>query len=297
MKLQAFHKIPGSNDMERYNALLKEHRVLYIQPKVNGVSCHVSFCPDGSWIRMETKNGKAWNAHFFPEEFYASLRAMHKENVHDLILHGELAARDENMKLATFAGHVNVNSVACGLPYGEFVFYVYDVSRSNVAEPFSVRNKRLSRLQHEHPDRVIKYLSAQVTYKAQEIADYYKTVTRLGGEGLVIRCDPCYYFDGIRETPHGWKHPQYFTDEGTIIAVVEGLGKREGMLGSFVLRLDDGETILSVGGGEGVDDALLIKYWNDRNLLIRSRLTFRYSEKSRTGTPLRPQIVSVRNYE
>lgn len=297
MKLQAFHKIPGSNDMERYNALLKEHRVLYLQPKINGVSCHVSFSHDGKWLRMETKNGKTWTSHFFGKEFNDSLFALLKVNAHDIVLHGELAARDENMKLATFAGHVNVNSVACGLPYGEFVFYVYDVSRSNVAEPFGFRRKRLQHLQHNLPDPVIKYLPAYVVYKAQEIDDYYKTVLLRGGEGIVIRCDPCYYFDGIRETPHGWKHPQYFTDEGTIIAVVEGLGKREGMLGSFVLRLDDGETILSVGGGEGVDDALLIKYWNDRNLLIRSRLTFRYSEKSRTGTPLRPQIVSVRNYE
>jgi len=297
MKLQAFHKIPAPNDKARCQSLIDINRVVYVQSKINGVSCHISFTRDPEVFIFQTKRGKIWRPGFFPKEVYDALKELRAEALPDLTLHCEIAALDIKMPLATLAGHVNVNSAKCGLEAGHFRFYVYDVSRSNVAEPFNYRNRRLHTLKEKRVD-MLNFLYAAYYYTPEDLENAYKTVIDAGGEGVVYRVNPNYYFDGDTETSHAWKRPRYFTAEGTIIAVVEGEGKRKGMLGSFVVRLDDEEkTILSVGGGEGVDDALLTKYWNDRNNLIRSQLTFRYSELSRFGTPLRPQIVTVRNYE
>lgn len=296
MKLQAFHKIPAPNDKARCQSLIDTNRVVYVQPKINGVSCHISFTRDPEIFVFQTKRGKIWRQGFFPKEIYDALKELREKALPDFTLHCEIAALDIKMPLATLAGHVNVNSAKCGLDAGHFRFYVYDVSRSNVAEPFNFRNKRLNVLREKHVG-MFNFLYAAYYYTSEELENAYKIVIDAGGEGVVYRVDPNYYFDGDSETCHAWKRPRYYTAEGTIIAVVEGEGKRKGMLGSFVIRLDDGTTVLSVGGGEGVDDELLTRYWNDRNNLIRSRLTYRYSELSRLGTPLRPQIVAVRNYE
>lgn len=295
MKLQAFHKIPAPNDKARCQLLIDTNRVIYVQPKINGVSCHISFTREPATFILQTKRGKIWRPGFFPKAVYDALKELRTDSLADLTLHCEIAALDETMPLATLAGHVNVNSASCGLEAEHFRFYVYDVSRSNIAEPFNFRNRRLHTLR-ERRIELFKFMYAAHYYNSEELDAAYRTVVDHNGEGVVYRCDPNYYFDGDTETPHAWKRPRYFTAEGTIIAVVEGEGKRKGMLGSFVVRLED-ETVLSVGGGEGVDDALLTRYWNDRNMLIRSQLTFRYSELSRLGTPLRPQIVAVRNYE
>ena len=301
MKLQAFHKIPAPDDKARCQLLIDTHRVIYYQPKINGVSCHISFTRDPDLFVLQTKNEKVWKQGFFPPEVYEELKKYRANSLYDLILHCEISSVDDSMPLATIAGHVNVNSAKCGLESEQIRFHVYDLSRTGSAEPFNFRNRRMFQLRERELRSSemfrFKFLAASAFYTAEEIDRAYHTVVDHGGEGVVYRCDPNYYFDGNTETPHAWKRPRYYTAEGTIIAVVEGEGKRKGMLGSFVIRLDDGTTVLSVGGGEGVDDALLTRYWNDRNDLIRSRLTYRYSELSRFNTPLRPQIVAVRNYE
>lgn len=298
MKLQAFHKIQAYDDEARCRLLMDTHNQIFVQPKLNGVSCQVSYGIAEDCVIFQSRTGKRWRPDFFPLARQDFLK-MRETCSPRLTFHCEIHAVDPTVPLATLAGWVNVNRdqyhpETCGA----ILFTVFDITKDFVAEPFVIRNTRLRDFKHEFGKIArVSFLPATVLYKAEDMEEAYQSYTRQGGEGVVYRCNPCYYFDGDQETPHGWKRPKYYTAEGTIIAAMEGEGKRKGMLGAFIIRLDDGQTVLSVGGGDGIDDAALTNYWENYPNYIRQRLTFRYSELSKHGTPLRPQIVSIRNYE
>ena len=84
------------------------------------------------------------------------------------------------------------------------------------------------------------------------------------------------------------------SDEGECVGVEEGAGKRKGMLGSLTVKLDNNQYV-KLGGGAGMTDELLAKLWNKPP--FGKQVTFTYEEMSENGIPLRPQLVSIRDYE
>ena len=116
----------------------------------------------------------------------------------------------------------------------------------------------------------------------------------------VYRINPDYYYDGTSVSTCAWRHKQWFETEGVIIAVGQGVGKREGMLGRLVVQITlyDGRQVrLSVGGGKELTNTQLTKMWLDRDKLLGMMATIKYQELSIHSTPLRAQLVCIRNYE
>lgn len=128
----------------------------------------------------------------------------------------------------------------------------------------------------------------------KEADEFYEIALKNGEEGVVYRIPPCFYADDNSPHPAIWKRVQLHRSEGICEAVEEGKGKRKGMLGAMYLRLDDGSCV-KVGGGEDMDNELLIKLL--ANPPIGKSVTFSYADTADNGMPLRPQYVSVRDYE
>jgi DNA ligase-1 len=116
-----------------------------------------------------------------------------------------------------------------------------------------------------------------------------------GLEGCVYRIDPCYDAgDPSTTNPHAVKRKALHEAEGICVGFTEGTGKRKGMLGCLIVQLTNGVK-LSVGGGKGLTDEQLKNFYN--NPPYGLPVTYSYEELSTNGTPLRPQLVAVRNYE
>lgn len=309
MKLSNYDDL-GANDMERTAALwaLAAKTKLHVQVKHNGISAIIKRPGDLAFI---TRNGKQWKHNFFPLHIIERFHEAFDQLPDNSAIYTELLALDDEVPLATLAGWVNVNRERL-LPtyHNKIYFAIYDIANDYVAEPFELRRANLDKLAETtninsrlcDDDEGLSYLPLEVIptvtiTSIQEIDRVYlDAVLYNNAEGVVYRVDPCFFFDGPELSPHAFKRKKYYEVEGTIIGAVEGLGKRTGMLGSFIVRLKNGVTVCA-GGGRGIGDATLTHWWLNRATLQGLPITIRYEELSKDNIPLRVQIVAVRTYE
>ncbi len=271
-----------------------------ISPKMNGVACRISTEPGADEAIFTTRKGKRWNAGFFNPicDTAALAEFMRAERL--LTINAELHALNSNgacaLPLATLAGWVNVNSQRIAPEaISRVSFYVYDCQFAERLSYFARMSRLTGGLMHTLFHMLVSWESRLVENMG-ELQDTHLQFAALHGEGSVIRLDPQYYMsdDNPSVDPRTIKWKKYHEEEGEILIAYEGLGKRKNMLGSFCVRTPTGKQI-HVGGGAGVDDATLTRWWN--NPPIGKQLTYRYDELSVNGKPLRAQIVAIRDYE
>lgn len=296
MKLAPFQDIIAADDRERCNIILGiGGGFCFVQQKYNGVNCRV-YRGGSAGLSFRTSNDKLWPSAFFGQTVLDAFHQLFNRLPYDAEIHAELIARDPRIHLATLAGWVNVNSTYCE-QRNEIAFAVFDIVRTGLAEPFGLRTERIQNLRQEDHNRdVILFAQTYIETKPEMLEIAYTTAVKGGQEGVVYRVNPCYHFEGDSISPHAWKRPHLRTIEGRIISAIDGEGKRAGMLGAFLIELGDG-TRVRVGGGKRMSDAVLREYWVNKHKYLGAMATFQYAEKSINGTPLRPQLVSVRNYE
>jgi len=308
MKLTNFDDLPGHNDAERCNALwqLAAKTKLHVQVKHNGVSTIIKRPGDLAFI---TRNGKQWRHGFFPRHIINGFQCLFDALPNNSAIYAELLSVDRNIPLATLSGWVNVNRERLLLDYVDRIYFkIYDIANDDVAEPFDIRRDQLDTARKISEGFLrpssssdfyytpISVCETRTIHTPAQIEHYYRDAINENKEGVVYRVDPCYFFDGPQLSPHAFKRKRYYEVEGTLIGSIEGLGKRAGMLGSFVVKLANGITVCA-GGGRDIDDALLTHWWLNRAALHGLPITIRYEELSKDGTPLRVQIVAVRTYE
>ncbi|GAA6058674.1 hypothetical protein JCM10212_004085 [Sporobolomyces blumeae] len=112
-----------------------------------------------------------------------------------------------------------------------------------------------------------------------------KRVQALGGEGLMLR-QPGSLYVGKRSRTL-LKVKTFYDAEAKVVGYEPGKGKYEGMTGSILCQMQDGETVFSVGSGLA----------DDRRRdppPIGSIITYRFFELTRTGVPRFPTFVGER---
>ena len=307
MKLSNYDDL-GANDAERTAALwaLAAKTKLHVQVKHNGISAIIKRPGDLAFI---TRNGKQWKHNFFPLHIIKGFQCLFDALPKDSSIYAELLSVDPSIPLATLSGWVNVNRERLLLDYANRIYFkIYDIANDYIAEPFDLRREQLDTARlisegflRESAIEGFYYAPIEVSetreiVKPEHIDTYYQSALSENNEGVVYRVDPCFFFDGPELSPHAFKRKKYYEVEGTIIGAVEGLGKRTGMLGSFIVRLKNGITVCA-GGGRGIGDEILTRWWNDKAKMQGLPITIRYEELSKDNIPLRVQIVAVRTYE
>lgn len=271
-----------------------------ISPKMNGVACRISVDPGTGRAIFMTKNGKRWNPEFFDSILDRHGLERHLQKSHIRVVNAELCLLPfvgiPDVPLATFAGWVSVNSERPA-PEAEsrLVFSLYDCQTLDRLTYFA-RMERLAGELYQNQFCWPTHYCLHEVYNMAELEQAHNSFSFISPEGSVIRLDPQYYMsdDNPATDPRTIKWKRYHEEEGEILVAYEGRGKRRGMLGSFCVRTPTGKQI-HVGGGAGVDDATLARWWN--NPPIGKMLTYRYDELSVNGKPLRAQIVAIRDYE
>lgn len=280
MKLTKFSELPGTSSIDKLSTWAAGS-MIYTQIKYHGISAR--YIPGRG---LFTRQGKQWDLARFPQEMVADLAAGK-----DFVLYGELVIPD--MPFPEAAGKLNVNS---DLPIPPTIrLHLFDAE--HLTRPTSEQSFtwRLAQIQTFRPSQFIQsaptYLHIEPIYADRR----YDQAIERGHEGVVYRIDPALLsYPSHLPHPHIVKRKKLHSAEGICIGVEEGKGKRRGMAGALLLRLANGQT-LKVGGGPGVTDELLTKFLARPPLNLP--VTFTYEELSSLSIPLRPQLVTVRNYE
>jgi hypothetical protein len=174
---------------------------------------------------------------------------------------------------------------------GSFMVWDYYLE----GESFTIRNKNLISCSELFTQNLfVKHVQTIFFCDPIFLNNLFSNVTRVGGEGVVYRIDPCLQYEGDSPSPNAWKRTATYTAEGVCVSVARGMGKRKDMLGAMYLKLPTG-AVIAVGGGKNMDDALLTRLYS--NPPLGKQVTFSFKEYAKTGMPLRPQFVSVRDYE
>jgi DNA ligase-1 len=248
---------------------------VYSQPKLDGIRCIVRV--DGMWSR----NGKRLISapHIFEAMKYLF------EADPDLIFDGELYADK-------FANDFNA---ICSLvkktkPTAEDLlesakaiqYHIYDLPSHNTN--FSIRSGALNKM--NLPECCVVVLTDFVETEA-ELMELYEEYVNEGYEGQMIRLDNKYE---NKRSKYLLKHKSFIDEEYTILDIVEGIGNKTGMVGSFVF---DSKTGKRFNSSPKFNWEECTKMWNNRESLIGKSATVKYFNLTPDGVPRFPYVIKI----
>jgi DNA ligase-1 len=233
---------------------------LYSQPKLDGIRCIVR--ADGMWSR----NGKQIIS---APHIFEILKPLFEINP-DLIFDGELYANK-------FANDFNA---ICSLvkktkPTSEDLiesaknieYHIYDIP--SVDETFVGRWRELEELNLDFPN-CVKMVETHVINNEDEVTQWYENYVERGYEGQMLRTDGLYE---NKRSKFLLKHKSFIDEEYTILDIVEGIGNKTGMVGSFVFETKTGKRFNSSPKFNWEE---CTKMWNERESLIGKSATVKY---------------------
>ncbi|WKE64088.1 DNA ligase [Gallaecimonas kandeliae] len=150
--------------------------------------------------------------------------------------------------------------------------------------PFDERLKAMNKL---IPAQKLPWLEVITQFKVKDQADLMarlEAVLAKGGEGLMLHKGSAAYHGGRDDDL--LKLKPYQDMEGTVIAVLPGKGKYQGMMGSLVLKLDNG---VEFRLGTGFSDAE-----RRQPPAPGTRVTFQYNGLTQSGKPRFARFLRVR---
>jgi hypothetical protein len=295
-----FDDVAGADDQAKYQTLINQSPTGFIigMNKYNGVFCEY----DARGKCFKTKSNKVWREGFFPARFVEEVDTiatdLAKRAGRPLNLWGELWMPGTH--LATIAGHVSVNSkhvnlaVISTLSYR--VFDVYDPLNLAINFPIWLRGELLHEAFSWRDSEFVFKVPAGQIREAKTAADMFTHFEAVASnfEGMV------YYIGRATQLP-GVSHEIVkrtvtHTAEYKCVGVEFGLPdtKRAGRIANFVLQ-DTAANIFRVGGGPGLTQERLEAF--AVRPPVGKLITISFKEYSINGVPLRPQFLTVRDYE
>jgi DNA ligase-1 len=250
---------------------------LFSQPKLDGIRCIVR--ADGMWSR----NGKQIIS---APHIFEILKPLFEINP-DLIFDGELYADK-------FANDFNA---ICSLvkktkPTGEDLlesakaiqYHIYDLPSYNAV--FTQRYKHLHKMLTNYHSSIVVVTTDQID-NMNDVDGYYEDYVNLGYEGQMIRLDGNYE---NKRSKYLLKHKSFIDEEYTILDVVEGIGNKTGMVGSFVFESKTGKRFNSSPKFNWEE---CTKMWNERESLIGKSATVKYFNLTPDGVPRFPYVIKI----
>ncbi len=137
---------------------------------------------------------------------------------------------------------------------------------------------------HSNPVAHLKVLKQTPVKNKQQLEDFLTEIIRQKGEGVVVRNPDTLYATG--RLASALKVKRYFDTECTVLKILPGKGKYQGMMGSVLCQTDAGKQ-LKVGSG-----------FNDKDRvnppIIGSKITFKYYGFTNKGNYKYPVYLRIR---
>jgi len=259
---------------------------VFIQPKLDGVRCLIQY--DAGKVTAYSRTGKEWKN---IEHIKLNLLSFFDKHP-NAILDGELYNHDFKDDFESIISMVRktkpteedrVKSV------DNVQFHCYDTIMEHM--PYHDRAKFL--ISNLRDSYCVKFLPAWSVDSDERAKLYHQENLGAGYEGSILRTNDIY------KCGRSWSLRKFkdFSDaEATIIGYVDGKGKREGTLGKFLMRDDDGIEF-GCPPGKGYNYKDMKDMLDNIHDYIGQRATFTFFERTKANSYRHPLFKCIRNYE
>ena len=149
---------------------------------------------------------------------------------------------------------------------------------------YKERYRQLLRLNETSDSLWFSFIEHRKAVSEPELLDLLNSVIDVGGEGLMLRRYDSHYFAGRSDDLVKVKKHQ--DNEARVIGYKPGSGKYQGLMGSVLVRLEDGRTFYI---GSGFTDEMR------RNPpVVGSTITYRFNGYTSSGLPRFARFLRVR---
>jgi len=248
---------------------------VFSQPKLDGIRCIVR--ADGMWSR----NGKQIIS---APHIYEAMRPLFEANP-NLVFDGELYAdkfANDFNAICSLVKKTKPTWADLNESRDKIQYHIYDLPSCN--EVFTKRHKTLHDM--ELPKCCIKVVTDQID-NMNDVAAYYEDYIIAGYEGQMIRLDNKYE---NKRSKYLLKHKSFIDEEYTILDIVEGIGNKTGMVGSFVFQNKNGKRFNSSPKFNWEE---CTKMWNERESLIGKTATVKYFNLTPDYIPRFPYVIKI----
>ncbi|MEJ6475266.1 DNA ligase [Pseudoalteromonas piscicida] len=164
----------------------------------------------------------------------------------------------------------------------QVTYYVFDAPNDTIS--FAKRYEFYLRLLTGNGLAHIKPVKQHVFTSYDKLDEFYQSVLARGGEGVILHAKEAKHESG--RTTNILKYKPYLDDEAIVVKHLPGKGKYQGMMGSLLVRDEEGNEF-RVGSG-----------FSDEQRLspppIGSQITYRYQGYTKYGKPRFARFLRVR---
>ena len=258
----------------------------YMQPKLDGVRC--LFTKDGAFSRAGKQFMNVRHIEEYLKDYFEQNPAM--------VLDGELYnhdLKDDFEKIISLVRKQKPTDEDRLEASKLTQYHVYDYTNILMNNMVNYRY-RLDQLTCSNLyNDSIHYVDTKRVKSLKAAKDFHKRKLTEGYEGSILRTNTPYKHG----RSYGLMKFKVFSDtEATIIGYKVGQGKREGTLGKFVMKDDEGvEFGCPPGNGYNYKD--LADMLDNIQDYLGKRATFTYFQRTKAGSYRHPLYKSLRNYE
>ena len=258
----------------------------FIQPKLDGVRC--LFTAKGAFSRT----GKQFMNVLHIEQQLKTFFAANPTAVLDGELYNH-ALKDDFEKIISLVRKTKPTDEHRAEAAELVEYHIYDIASMTIA-PYTIRLNYLNSEVYGKLTWPIMHVPSKVVLDYDEALEAHKKNLKLGYEGSIYRT-----FEGRYKGTRSWdlmKFKDFCDAEAVIIDYQIGQGKREGTLGKFIMRDEDGNEF-GCPPGKGYD------YEAMKNLLVNihdyigKTATFTYFQRTKAGSYRHPLFKCIRDYE
>jgi DNA ligase-1 len=258
--------------------------LVFIQPKLDGVRCVIQY--DNSQVTAYSRTGKEWKN---IDHILFNLKPFFQLNP-NIVLDGELYNHDfkDNFEqIISMVRKTKPTDEARTESAENVQFHCYDIV--DTTKTFKERNKFI--LQNVPRNHCIYHVDTTQIHSQEVAKDNHDINLSLGYEGSIIRTNDVY------KCGRSWnlrKFKDFHDAEATLLAWVEGKGKRKGTVGKFMAVDADGNEF-----GMPVMDKFDYLQKNFRKMRgwVGKTATFTYFERTKAGSYRHPLFKCIRDYE
>jgi len=256
----------------------------FIQPKLDGVRCVIQY--DAGVVTAYSRTGKEWkNIEHIKLNLYRFF-----DKFPNVILDGELYnhdLRDNFEKIISLVRKTKPTTEDRVEASKLTQFHCYDII--DETKTFEERNNFITK--ELSISYCVKQLMTYEIYDEEAAKERHRINLKTGYEGSIVRTNDTYHCN----RSHNLRKFKDFQDsEATLLAWVEGKGKRKGTVGKFMAVDDEGNEF-----GMPVMDKF--KYLQDNFRKMRGwvgkRATFTYFERTKANSYRHPLFKAIRDYE
>jgi len=257
---------------------------VFMQPKLDGVRCVIQY--ENGNVTAYSRTGKEWKN---IDHILFNLAPWFKLNP-NIILDGELYNhdfKDDFESIISMVRKTKPTDEDRSKSAENVQFHCYDII--DETKTFEKRNTFIE--QAVPRNHIIKHVLTTKVCNEYDAKEMHKVNLECGFEGSILRTNDVY------KCGRSWnlrKFKDFHDAEATLLAWVEGKGKRKGTVGKFMAVDADGNEF-----GMPVMDKFdyLQKNFRKMRNWVGKTATFTYFERTKAGSYRHPLFKCIRDYE